>query len=135
MDTELINAANGSWWQNSFNGQKTEQEYNAYQQALAREWQSQENQKEREFNSSEAQKTRDYQAYMSNTAYQRGVQDMQKAGLNPYLAYSQGSASTPVGSNATSSAHSASSGASFKHNGGVFKVLSSAFSLASQMMK
>ena len=49
------------------------------------------------FNADQARINRDFQERMSNTAYQRAMQDMRQAGLNPILAYQQGGSSTPGG--------------------------------------
>lgn len=51
-------------------------------------------------NKKQAQAQMDFQERMSNTAYQRATADMQMAGINPMLAYSQGGASSPGGASA-----------------------------------
>lgn len=52
-------------------------------------------------NISEAEKNRIFQATMSNSAFQRQMADLQKAGLNPLLAAGMSGASTPSGSTAS----------------------------------
>lgn len=49
--------------------------------------------KTREFNANEAEKARDWQTEMSNTAHEREVKDLIKAGLNPVLAANTGAQS------------------------------------------
>lgn len=85
----------------------------ATSQAIAREqmgFQASQSLQTQKFNQQEAEKTRQWQEYMSNTAHQREVQDLIKAGLNPVLSASLNGSSTPTGS--TASASGVPSGAS-----------------------
>lgn len=63
------------------------------------------------YNAEQAALDREFQAYMSNTSYQRAVADLLKAGLNPILAVG-GQASTPIGATASAGLSTAAKGVS-----------------------
>lgn len=58
------------------------------------------------YNSAEAAKQREWEEHMASTQYQRAVEDLRKAGLNPWLAVSGINGGSPSGASASSSASS-----------------------------
>lgn len=142
----LAGLENASWFQRTFDPSKVQMEYNAQQAQIDRDFQQLEAQTARDFNAresalarefsaQEAEKNRQYQTEMSNTAYTRAVQDLKNAGLNPYLAYSQGGASSPSGATAQMTSASASAPTGARASAGQSGLANGLLSLASTALK
>lgn len=94
----------------------------------------------RSFNREEAKAQRNWQEYMASTAYQRTMQDMKKAGLNPILAAQNGATGFGTGASANTShgqfsqmtsaavpsAHSASAQAMYDYGNNTMQFLQNA---------
>lgn len=95
-------------------------QFNAEQADINRAW-----------SADQAQKQMDFQLAMSNTQWQRGVRDMEMAGLSPMLAYMKGGASAPSGAMGSSSAASSGGNIPMQNvGGGVLAGLQSAVQMA-----
>lgn len=73
------------------------QAFNLGQAEEARRLQNEQFYNNLSFQSGQAERAMQWTEGMSNTAYQRAMQDMRKAGLNPMLAYQQGGAGSGPG--------------------------------------
>lgn len=87
--------------------QEDQQRFASGEATEARRWSAGQAFEQRQWASQEAYRQRLYQLRMSNSAHQREVEDLRRAGLNPILSAGGGGSSTPSGAMGSSSVPSA----------------------------
>lgn len=101
------NSVNSSSGQNNFSSISDILEYAKQSSSEASDRQEEFNRemwnKTAEYNANQAQLDREFQERMSNTQYQRAIKDLESAGLNKLLAYSNLQGNSPSGSVASMS--------------------------------
>lgn len=95
-----------------------QREFESAEARINREFQQNSAREAMQFNAEQAQIQRDWQEQMANTSYQRMVQDLRAAGLNPMLAYAKGGATTPSGAAGSGVSASGSSARGTSANSG-----------------
>lgn len=113
---DSFNSSQSSAMQAQIDMIREQNAFNAGQAALNRAFQQQSAERAMQFEKEQAKVAMDFSERMRDTQYQSAVKDLQKAGLNPILAYQNLNSSAPSGVSASGVAASGSQASSSGSN-------------------